>query len=291
MTLPQAIESIRPSVVQIQVLVKFPSGTTDLYSRPAEDSRAFLSGSGVLVTEKGYVVTARHVVHDIRSRQLPEPIGFKGTRQLLVGLAYPNLENFKSKGSSLSMRAGFALIEAEIVEEDEEHDLALLRLKTNPFTDHASLVRFAGEEIKYLRKAGTISSIARPADGDAIVISGYPSLSENILVSTSGNIASAWSFEQVAVRSGNAPSVTVPETVDEYLGDIHVNPGNSGGPVYSVRDAKLIGICVAYRGAPVLYQGSHEQAAIEGKYLVENSGVSAIVPAKYVSDLLKRNGL
>jgi S1-C subfamily serine protease len=178
MTLPQAIESIRPSVVQIQVSVKFPSGSTDLYSRPAEDSRSFLSGSGVLVTEKGYVVTARHVVHDIQSRQLPEPIGFKGTRQLLVGLAYPNLENFKSKGSSLSLRAGFSLIEAEIVEEDEQHDLALLRLKTNPFTDHASRMRFAAEEIKYLRKAATISSINRPADGDAIVISGYPSLSE-----------------------------------------------------------------------------------------------------------------
>ena len=39
---------------------------------------------------------------------------------------------------------------------------------------------------------------------------------------------------------------------ERYLSDFTANPGNSGGPVYTVRDASVIGVCVARRLAPIV---------------------------------------
>ncbi len=150
MTLPEAIEFMRPSVVQISLRVdQSPDATRPLQfpTRPI----TFTLGSGFLVNADGYAVTARHVVHDFQAIQI------EGHKTLVAGLALPNLENYKSGGATLSIQAGFNFIECEIVDEDVRHDLALLKLKINPFTDKPHIIKTPKETIGYLRRVATLS--------------------------------------------------------------------------------------------------------------------------------------
>ena len=88
------------------------------------------------------------------------------------------------------------------------------------------------------------------------------------------------------------PGFVVPDTADFYLGDMHVNPGNSGGPVYLVGEGKVIGVCVAYDMAPVVYgDGNHEPASAGNRPLFSNSGLAVVIPVRYVTDLLKKHNL
>src|SRR4029077_20770476 len=128
-------------------------------------------------------VTARHVVHDFQAIQT------EGHKTLVVGLALPNLENYKSGGATLNIRASFMFTECEVVDEDVRHDLALLKLKRNPFTDKTGLIKTPKETVGYLHRVATFSPPNRPRDGEAIAVSGYP-LNQTVLVTTSGNLAS-----------------------------------------------------------------------------------------------------
>jgi S1-C subfamily serine protease len=73
---------------------------------------------------------------------------------------------------------------------------------------------------------------------------------------------------------------------------MHVNPGNSGGPVYSIEEGKVIGVCVAYDMAPVVYgDGNHEPASAGNRPFFSNSGLAVVIPVRYVADLLKNHNL
>lgn len=123
LTLSEAIEFTRPSVVQIDVRIVQPRGTTGPFQLPPRPIYVNL-GSGFLVSADGYAVTARHVVRDYQAIQI------EGHKMLVVGLSLPNVES-----PTLSVRASFNFIECQVVDEDVRHDLALLKLNPNPFTD------------------------------------------------------------------------------------------------------------------------------------------------------------
>jgi S1-C subfamily serine protease len=114
-----------------------------------------------------------------------------------------------------------------------------------------------------------------------------------MLISTSGNLASSWAFDNVPTQvPGAPPGFSVRDVGDFYIADVRVNPGNSGGPVYLVELGEVIGVCVAFDLAPVVYgDGSHEPASAGNRPLSYNSGLSVIVPIRYVIDLLKKNSL
>src|SRR5258708_10569953 len=285
MALPQAIEFMRPSVVQISLRVVQSPGTTVPFQLPTKPTFVNL-GSGFLVSADGYAVTARHVVHDFQA------IPIEGHKSLVVGLALPNLENYKSGGATLSIRASFTFIECEVVDEDVRHDLALLKLKRNPFTDKAILITMPKETVGYLRRVATLSPPTRPRDGEAIAVSGYP-LNQTVLITTSGNLASSWAYDSVPAQvPGAPPGFVVPDTADFYIGDMHVNPGNSGGPAFSVEQGKGIGVCVGYDMAPVVYSdGHHQPASVGNRPLFSNSGLAVVIPVRYVIDLLKKHNL
>jgi hypothetical protein len=84
------------------------------------------------------------------------------------------------------------VIKFNVVATDDRNDIALLKLKTNPFT--------LGEEARRSSSGRPLSlgvaklRTARPRDGTAIAISGFP-LMESVLVTTAGGIASAWSVD------------------------------------------------------------------------------------------------
>lgn len=119
----------------------------------------------------------------------------------------------------------------------------------------------------------------RPQDGEPIAVSGYP-LSEPVMVTTSGAIATAWGLDIAPMpMPGGPPGITIPDVKDSYLGDVAVNPGNSGGPVYSIVDGAVIGVCVAFRTA---------SGTVAAQSFLYNSGLTLVVPIQYGLDLLAR---
>jgi S1-C subfamily serine protease len=262
--LPAAIEQIRPSVVQITLLV---SGFTDTdlqrLSRPFEQ---IAEGTGVIVSEQGYVVTAKHVIDAIKAHKTRDSLGHdvqSGEKRILIGLAMANYGDRGPNGYGTVSLANFESVPASEVADDASHDLALLKLDSNPFEQ----VLKPGQK---LRAAPARLSSDRPEEGSAVGVSGYP-LEYAVLVTTSGTIASSWTdIEHV--------------DADAYLVDIHVNHGNSGGPAYRVSDGAVIGICDSFTGAPV--EPWEKFGAL--KY---NAGLASIVPAKYIIAMLKKQGV
>ena len=91
-------------------------------------------------------------------------------------------------------RGNFTYVASEVVERDERHDLALLRMVPNPFDGEVlGEMPLTGDPVALLFKAAETDS-NRTRDGDAIAVSGYP-LRIPVLVTTGGLIASSWAFE------------------------------------------------------------------------------------------------
>jgi S1-C subfamily serine protease len=217
-------------------------------------------GTGFIVTTQGHVVTAKHVADALEASKPRDAAGnlLPVSHQFLgVGLPGPNTPN---------ARANFLLVPAELVDVDALHDVALLKI-----TVGGTLVP-------------TKLSPSRPEEGQPIAVSGYP-LSNVVLVTTSGAVASSWSY-------GLDPTSTGLTISDWYTSDMRVNPGNSGGPVYSVATGAVIGVCVLSEQAPVQYSdGAKEPVKIEGRFLAYNSGLSIFVPIKYAIELLRKKNI
>lgn len=255
------IDRVRPCVTQIAV------------SSEADPGRRAVVGTGLIVHGGGYVVTAKHVTEGAG-----HIIQQWGEGSLQVGLAMPNMDS-----PQLSIRSGFEVVDCELVEEDPRHDLALLRMTSNPFASGrqpgVSAVAGGGTAINAMWGLATLNT-GRPRDGDGIVVSGYP-LAIPTLITTAGIIASAWHTETMeVVPEGAPPGFTIPDFADAYLADVAVNPGNSGGPVYLQDDGSVIGVCVAFRIA---------EAEAGGMPLRYNSGLSIVVPIRYAVEMLARH--
>lgn len=180
MDLSQAIEHIQPSIVQI---LFFATDFSEEIWR--EIGRPFIThvlGTGFFVNSDGYVVTAGHVIK--AGYRVAEQIQ-AGQKQFHVGLALPNTEN---------MRGNFSEVGFDVIDEDTLHDLALLKLKINPFKSkvHSGFV-IAGKEVPLPTRTATLNP-NRPKDGMAVGISGYP-LRETVLVTNAGWMATSWAFE------------------------------------------------------------------------------------------------
>lgn len=269
MHLPDAISSVRPSIIQVLIAPTAPSegsATTEL--RGPQTSRSPL-GTGFLVHPDGFALTACHVV--VEAERVIAEIG----GELRVGLAVPELTG------SINIRASFELLGVTVVEKDPRHDLALLLLNPNPFQSGrpSGVSRIPGGGMAVNGLYGLASLwVGELRDGEAVAVSGYPSIAP-ALVTTHGVVASATAFETFEeVDPGGSEGWALPKVHDSYLIDAAVNPGNSGGPVYLVYQAAVVGVCVAFRPARMPDSGPLP--------LVYNSGIAVAVPLKYGLELL-----
>lgn len=259
--LSDAIDQVRPCVIQVLLA--------------GDGIRPLPVGTGFICHNSGLVLTARHVTQDAFVYAVKQGLS---NSQLLIGLAQANTEN---------MRANFTLVGGEVVEEDARHDLALLRMVPNPFDGGVGSGIVIGDTPIPLMFDVAATSPERPRDGTAIAVSGYP-LSETVLITTSGVLASAWGLDIKEEQLPGAPAgFTRPDIKDSYLADVSVNPGNSGGPVYRSEDGVVIGVCVAFKKAPLL--AGDQPVVVNGEALAYNSGLSVVIPIVYGQQLLDRH--
>jgi S1-C subfamily serine protease len=203
-------------------------------------------GSGFLVNTDGYYVTAAHVL------QLYKP----NSAQLTVIV----------KQRRFGGGSGFWF---DVVERDEQHDLALCKLK--------GFVTRKPDKKNPKRTIFPISSLDVSSEilqqGQFIAIVGFPLGSWN----------SAVQFGTVAATETVNPNLPgVPAGRRELIQiSASGNQGNSGGPVISLRTGKVIGVIDQAIPAPLW---SNQPVPV-----MQNSGIMLAVPASWVSALLDRN--
>src|ERR1017187_9151539 len=106
MNLMDAIDHMRPAIVQITVVPDWSSG-------PRKPS---VVGTGFWVHKNGLAMTAKHVAESARNLMANSP----GSR-LMLGQSIPSITS-----PQITIRGSLNYIESRIVEEDQRHDIALI---------------------------------------------------------------------------------------------------------------------------------------------------------------------
>ena len=279
MDLTKSIDKVRTGIVQVSIQVRH--SLEEVRNNPRLKMIENIKlGTGFFVNDDGYVATNLHVVASWK----PE----MGDLKALVPA--PNIDD-----GQIFMTGGFSGFKADVVATDAIHDLAILKLTPNPFVSRVpTLVKTSEKEIASFACSVPQIDIARPKDGEHIASSGYPFNGKNVLVTTSGYIASSWEVETAYVEvEGAPPGFKFPQISNVYLANLTINPGNSGGPVYRAKDGVIMGVCVSQilQQAMTVDGNQVVPAIIGGKPLLYNSNVANIIPVKYVVDLLEKNNL
>jgi S1-C subfamily serine protease len=256
--LDQASKRVRPAIVQIVFQDLSPSA-----KRPGRT----IIGSWFIVNTEGYVVTARHVINFVRL-ELSESGTQANDKWMSAGLA---ISAFKDPRGNIGDE-NFEGFDFDVVDEDISNDLALLKLRYNPFNRMLSS-GIATDHTKPQLIVGTVTfDIRRVNQGTAIALAGYP-FQEPTLVTNLGSITNS-STSAILTNAGSVinPSTNAPSEgqllKDIYIADAIANPGNSGGPAYAVDSGLVIGVCL----------GRGER-------------ISGIMPARYVIELLKKHAV
>jgi S1-C subfamily serine protease len=255
MTVAQTIEVIRPVTVQITLQVyNVSEESRELIRQKHPAARQTGSayhipqGTGFLVNADGYVVTADHVIRD--GKQLLAEIK-ADRKRLVVAFAEPNIV----LPNGMEIRANFQVVDFTDVSQNPNADLSLIKVNQIP---RAAFVK----EMPFSPIKPLVLRTKRPQDGESIAVSGYP-FGEPVLVTNAGWLGSAWAFHNINNIS-----------MDVYLGDVVVNPGHSGGPVYSTETGAVLGVCMARKSVPRF-----------------GAGLTIITPTRYIVELLNQNNV
>jgi hypothetical protein len=284
MTLPDAVDAIRPAVVQIGVRLNHGELPRTL-------------GTGFIVDDRSTVVTALHVITG--GVNLARAAGINDRPQFVAALAHPQI--FKVGDATMGMQ-GFSYVDLDLLSAVPAHDLAAGRMTENIVGgewDPDLVPNIDGLRVPPLVGIATLDT-STPREGAAIAVSGYP-FALNSLVTNSGSLACAFfpdfaddplpdpppvddADDQKGVRVVDIRTPG-PPAANRFLADLEVNGGNSGGPVYLVETGAVIGVCVATRVAPVTRAG--QPAMLDGEPLGYSSGLTHVVPAVYVAAMLR----
>jgi putative serine protease PepD len=258
-SLADMVDTVRNCVVRVEV--NFPTGTS--------------IGTGFLINTDGLVVTARHVIYPPGMAQPPSKIRAE--------IRVPTINS-----AQIKIVASWNDFTSNVIAVDEAHDIAILKPTHSPFPE-IGVLRTPTQHIT-VKPSLAILDPHELRDGEPVFTSGYP-LDLPILITTSGFMASSDAMEF------DYPSGQIQ---DIYWADMQANPGNSGGPFFSLVSGHVIGMVVAYRSTPVTFADSGQQGqgatqkpdgTISIHPLVSNSGITIILPAHYIVELLRSNGL
>ena len=176
------------------------------------------------------------------------------------------------------------MVKASVIEVERNLDLALLKITRNPFKGEVrSGVKIQGKEV--LLDVGVVKlSSHRYPDGTPVAISGYP-LNETILISSFGWMSGSWGYSL-----SDSQNFFI---YDSYWLDLTNNKGNSGGPAYLAQNGVVFGVCVGSKKAYVTSNAQKIKVQKDGKIntLDYLSGITKVIPARYVIELLKRNNV
>jgi len=176
------------SVVQVFSTAYTITGESESGTNAAVVQRQRATGSGVILSADGYIVTNRHVVANARKVTVRVPGPANGLE---------------------AMRQGQKLLEARIVGEDRDTDLAVLKIEAKNLA-HLTL-----------------------GDSDR--------LQQGQLVMAFGNPLGLQNSVSMGVVSSTARQLKPDDPMIYIQTDAPINPGNSGGPLVDA-DARVVGI-------------------------------------------------
>lgn len=210
---------------------------------PKRSPRSVFLGTGFAIADGRLIVTNAHV--------LPKNINSKRLESLAVYL--------QKNGQAMKY-------EAKTVAIDKEHDIAVLKLLSGSLP---------------ALKLG--NKVAR--EGMSIAFTGYPiGMVLGLFPVTHTGIISAISPVVIPMlRSRQLNTKLLKRLKDPYLIyqlDATAYPGNSGSPVYNIRNGDVIGIV-----NKVFIKESKETI------LSKPSGITYAIPIKYLTNLLQNNKL
>lgn len=223
----------------------------NLSNEDTEDDYKVL-GSGFLIAKGNVVVgiTCEHVIskYTVYNEEKRE-IVYKKT--IYFGLDTEN---------------GFKRFRAEVAAFDKEKDYALLIPKKSTPEEEVILKNLVLNE-SYLGDNNLIS------EGKGILIIGYPL-----------GLGIEYNKNFPVVKFGIIAQYT---KQDYFLIDGMANPGNSGSPVYSLVDGKIIGMVTSFKSDHIpLYDEDDNLVAL----LPYNSGLSSALPVKVIKEALNSLG-
>lgn len=152
--------------------------------------------------------------------------------------------------------------QVKVIDRDEPHDIALLRLLDGSFPP---LRLSSGENV---------------AEGQSVAITGFPlgPILGLYPVTHQGIIAAIKPVTSSRQLTGKAMSV-IRSGIEIYQLDITAFPGNSGSPLYDTATGDVVGIVSSV-------SGRNKKGLI-----VQPSGITFAIPAKYLRKLLERNNI
>jgi S1-C subfamily serine protease len=289
----EAIDHIRLSVVQIQVLLQYK------YLNPGAPafSNTIPLGSGFVADAKGHIITALHIVNDIASlpgRAIASPspngpidaasikttifVGFQMTRSFHDASVGP-----PSPTGPWNSFGNFTLLEATVSRRSTTGDAALLAIAPSEMARLPKETWGPPEDkatVRAMLPKTPVFDKRLSVEGEMIAVSGFP-LALPVMVTNVGWIGSEYIMLPDNLKPKGHNGI-------EYvqIGSLQINHGNSGGPVYRVKDGAVIGIAVAYLNAPAENVTVHiENSNYSGQANI-NSGLCLIVPIKEALDLL-----
>ena len=193
-------------------------------------------GTGFLINREGVVVTAHHVI--VHAVGITVEIEIPSTTELFTSTA-------------------------QVIGQDPDHDIAVLKLARNPFTTIENLT--------------TVTMNGGPRkEGEAIFVPGY-AFGSSSPITTFGNIST--------IENPKFPDMSV--GWDAFLADLKNFQGQSGGPVFLSTTGELIGMLHGGMSDATFARKDHAPVALDpGNVVSYGIGIAEIVRATYVITVL-----
>lgn len=191
-TIPEIVEEVSPSVVGISCITDEGAST----------------GSGIILSEDGYIITNAHVIDDAKSISVVLPSSYAQNGEVVSDDTQSTLDESGDVEDNLTFTA-------EKVGSDEQTDIAVLKIEKNGLT------------------AANIGTSSELVVGEVAIVIGNP-LGLDLANSVTAGIISALDR-----------TITVEDrTMNLIQTDASVNNGNSGGPLINAY-GQVIGITSA----------------------------------------------